>query len=280
MTDTKQLKCAVCAVIRLENQYVREWVEYYKKLDFDKIILYDNNSLNEDKLSDVIGDYIDSGFVDVIPYADKEVFQIIAYDDCLSRYNDIYDWIAFFDLDEFLTFTECSTIKEYLSKFNNHIDSISFQWMIFDDNDLVYYEDKPCLERFTRPIDYKKCFQYNYPENDHVKIMVKCKQNKLINFKGTGHPHGCIGAKYPVYADGTQNKTPKSWSNHNQIYDLAYLKHFYMKTIDEYVRFKLKRGHPDVKRNIFNKRHDINKFFKLNKKTPEKLEYIKKLKDD
>lgn len=278
MTDTKQLKCAVCAVIRLENQYVREWVEYYKKLDFDKIILYDNNSLNEDKLSDVIGDYIDSGFVDVIPYAGKQCFQVKAYNDCLKKYHKSYNWIAFFDLDEFLTFTDCSTIKEYLSRFTNNEDAICFQWMIFDDNDLVYYKDKPCLERFTRPMDYNKCFQYNFPENDHIKTMVRCSPINYIWFNA-GHPHACTGTKNAVLANGKKNINPTSPWKHHQLYEPAYLKHFCMKTIDEYVRFKLRRGHPDVNRMIFNKRHNIDKFFIINNHTPEKDEYVNKLKN-
>ena len=32
----KEKKVAVCAIGRLENQYAREFVEWYKKLGFDK----------------------------------------------------------------------------------------------------------------------------------------------------------------------------------------------------------------------------------------------------
>ena len=28
------MKCAVCAIARLENKYIREWVEHYKSLGF------------------------------------------------------------------------------------------------------------------------------------------------------------------------------------------------------------------------------------------------------
>ena len=97
------MKVALCAIGRLENNYIREWVEHYKMLGFDNIILYDNNYDGEDHFEDVISDYIDSGFVDVINYRNKQVCQIKAYDECYHNHSNDYDWIAFFDIDEFLT---------------------------------------------------------------------------------------------------------------------------------------------------------------------------------
>ena len=74
------MKVALCAIGRLENNYIREWVEHYKMLGFNHIFLYDNNYDGEEHFEDVIGDYIDSGFVDVINYRNKQVCQIKAYD--------------------------------------------------------------------------------------------------------------------------------------------------------------------------------------------------------
>ena len=57
------MKTLVCSIGRLENKYIREWVEYYKNLGFTNIVLYDNNYDGEEHFEDVIGDYIESGFV-------------------------------------------------------------------------------------------------------------------------------------------------------------------------------------------------------------------------
>ncbi|MBO6272264.1 glycosyltransferase family 92 protein [bacterium] len=47
----------------MENNYIKEFVEHYKKLGFDNICLYDNNDVNGEKFTSVINKYIKSGFV-------------------------------------------------------------------------------------------------------------------------------------------------------------------------------------------------------------------------
>ena len=51
---------------KLENNYIRELIEYYLKLGVEKFILADNNDPNTEKFSDVIQDYINDGTVDII----------------------------------------------------------------------------------------------------------------------------------------------------------------------------------------------------------------------
>ena len=48
---------------KLENKYVRELIEHYKKLGLDKFYIADDNSLNSEKLSDVLQDYINEGIL-------------------------------------------------------------------------------------------------------------------------------------------------------------------------------------------------------------------------
>ena len=60
------MKIALCAIAKNENLYIREWVEYYMKLGFSNIILYDNNNINGECFEEVINDYIESGFVKII----------------------------------------------------------------------------------------------------------------------------------------------------------------------------------------------------------------------
>ena len=47
-------KICICTVGKMENKYIKEFVEYYKHLGVDKIFLYDNNELNGEKFEDVI----------------------------------------------------------------------------------------------------------------------------------------------------------------------------------------------------------------------------------
>lgn len=51
----------------------------------------------------------------------KSSYQVPAYTDFYRRFGDKYDWIAYIDVDEFITFSDESgirTIDEYLHLFD------------------------------------------------------------------------------------------------------------------------------------------------------------------
>ena len=264
------MKVALCCIGRLENQYAVEYVEHYKSIGFNKIFIYDNNHDGEEHFEDVLQSYIDDGFVTVIDYRNKEAAQLSAYNDCYSKYGNEYDWIAFFDFDEFLILTESKDINEYLRDFENY-DVVKINWMLYTDNGLVTNDGRPVLTRFTTPIDYNKCFSYNFPENNHVKSIVR---GKIPNFRWNGTPHvPVMNLRYASSVCAPSDCSPF------QKYDFsrAYIKHFSMKTIDEYFNKKRIRGQADRCYSTFEKQYKIDYFFKLNEKTEEKLNYIKNI---
>ena len=53
---SNNITICLCTVGKRENLYIREFVEYYIQFGVDKIYLYDNNNLNEEKFEDVIED--------------------------------------------------------------------------------------------------------------------------------------------------------------------------------------------------------------------------------
>ena len=57
---TKTGKIALFCIAKMENDYIRFFVEYYKNLHFDKIFIYDNNNTDGEKFEEVINDYIQS----------------------------------------------------------------------------------------------------------------------------------------------------------------------------------------------------------------------------
>ena len=81
-------KICLCVIAKEENRYIREFVEYYKNYDVDKIYLYDNNDKNGEKFEDVIDDYIRSCFVELLDFKGIPQPQIKAYNDCYRRFNN------------------------------------------------------------------------------------------------------------------------------------------------------------------------------------------------
>ena len=54
----KNVKVCLCTLGKKENNYIREFVEHYKKLGVDKIFLYDNNDLNDENFNIILNEYI------------------------------------------------------------------------------------------------------------------------------------------------------------------------------------------------------------------------------
>ena len=113
------MKVALCVCGRLGNRYVSEYVKHYKNLGFDHIYIGDNNRDGEENFKDVLQSDIDENFVTLYDYRHLTAFTDLIYTYFTDMYNKLsneYDWIAFFDMDEFLTLVKDTNIKDYLSR--------------------------------------------------------------------------------------------------------------------------------------------------------------------
>lgn len=266
------MKTLLCCIGRNENQYIREYVEYYKNLGFTNIVLCDNNYDGEEHFEDVIQDYIDSGYVILKDYRNKKVCQLNAYNTCYAEYGKDYDWIAFFDCDEFLTLTKKKTIDEYLSAiYFRRYDMIHINWKCYGDSDLVKNDGRPLLERFTQPIPDDRQVAYHFPENNHIKSIIRGGLRK-VEYKV--NPHTPQTITKCCNNRGIACNGASAFEKYN--FDDAYLRHFSTKTIEEYCG-KLKRGFPDGLWSFEKMGEHLleTRFFRYNRVTQEKLDVIK-----
>lgn len=268
------MKTAVFACAKLENNYIREWTEWYKNLGFTNVIIYDNNDVDGERISDVINDYIEEGFAIVENFRGKYpgVAQAYAYQDAYDRYGNCFDWIAVFDIDEFLSLNErFHNIEEYLSMgcFIGR-DLIRVSWRMYGDNELLRVEngDYSLVNRFKEPLKTqekwtKAIIHGGIPELEIPKY-------------GDGQVHlvGIKQVKDAVDANGipVNNKNIRGGCG----FENAALNHYSTKTIEEFVLNKIKKGYgtagldPDK---ILN----IDYFFSQNERTKEKEDIYKEL---
>ena len=134
-----------------ENLYVREFIEYYLKLGVEKFYLGDDNEDFVENLSDVLDDYIKKGIVE-IEYINN--IHIPHHDFCEYTFKAIKlrcKWILVFDMDEYLEFFDKKmTLKSYLDDpMFDKCDAIRIHWIIYNDNNLIYYDNRTLKERFT-----------------------------------------------------------------------------------------------------------------------------------
>ena len=277
---TRTGKVALCCIGKMENDYIREYVEYYHELCFDKILLYDNNDIDGEKFEDVIGDYIQNGFVDIVDFRGRKMCQCDAYQDCYDRYNKEYDWIAFFDCDEFLTFVDGrKNIHDFLTqkKFSK-FQLMHINWMVFGDNEMLDNDGRPVVERFANsvaPLDFYTFHQY--PENYHIKSFIRGGLSDIkwnLTFCGASHTPL---ARYYACADMCGNVCECNSPFLKYDYSVAYLRHYSTKTIGEWVKTKMKRGYPDQPQSRQKETLALDVFFMINKRTCEKLNYVKDL---
>ena len=100
INKNKELKVCLCTIGKKENLYASEFVEHYKKIGYDKIFIYDNNDIGDERFENVLNKHISSNFVQIINYrgyrGKRQIPQSDAFIDCYEKNKNNYDWLSFF----------------------------------------------------------------------------------------------------------------------------------------------------------------------------------------
>ena len=257
-------------IVRKENLYIRDLISYYLSIGFEKFIFGDNNFPNVEKISDVTQDYINNGTVDIINAFGSSISQSEFFGIIYEKYKTQCAWISFFDIDEYLRMhsedNQIISVKQYLSNpiFKN-CESISINWLIYSDNNLLYYDNRSVIQRFTSPC-------YKNRENRLVKSIIRGNLNKRVfyPFSSNHVPHkrllicNSMGKRLKHYS-GYYLKPP--------LLKNAYLMHYNTKTAEEYIQ-KIKRG--SNQNIVYNISESIKRFFEINDFTEEKIKIFEK----
>ena len=259
----------ICSIGKNENLYIKEFIDHYLFLGVNKIIIYDNNDINGEHFNDIIKEkYLKK--VDIVDVRGMTSIQIPIYNYCYKNNYNNFDWIGFIDIDEYLYIKNNESISSYLSnKRFAECELVFFNWMIYGDNDKIIYENISMSERFQKP---KQLFSQG-------KSFVRGGINKLL-IPSTHIP----GINIYSFCNSNGRKIyPKNFLNNKiEISPLAYLKHYYTKTVEEFCN-KLNKGHAHYHKNhpnYFKSIEDrIHLFFLWNKITKEKIEILEKCTD-
>ena len=270
-------KVALCTGIKGEGHLLREFVEYYISIGINRIFLYDNNDPDGEKPSELLKgleDYVD---ITDIRGNQSKTRQWDSYTDCYNKHNYEFDFICFFDSDEFLFLNKDKTIQEYLSRpmFQN-VDCICPNWKMYTDNDLIYpIPNKSTFEQFQNPLSYEHLAGnfHGIRMDDHIKTIVHCR-NKLIIFK---HPHYPISSEPLVCVNASGVHVPSHHPFSHYDFEYAELRHYQLRTTSEFCHRRLwGRGKQMFDGMPYIPAKEIAYYFSYNKFTPEKWNYIQK----
>lgn len=222
------MKIAICLIIKDENEYLQEWMDYHRKVGVSHFYIYDNNS--KVPVSQFLKDEKDVT-VKRWPYT-QVGSQWAAYKDCCRVYGKEADKIAFIDTDEFISFDpKFKTIQEVwesLEEQYGKIDNMGLYWRMYGKSK-PYFETRQPVENYTE-----------YFENCHIKSIFDPKT--VLDFINSHYT--ITNGKY-VNEKGEKILSPFGSSvqpnNNSHSSKIIWIKHIWTRSLSEFEE-KIKRG--------------------------------------
>ena len=208
------------AIAKNEAKFLVEWLAHHLSLGIDHIFVFDNDSTDETAtILDAAGK---SRGVTRIPWPSREGEspQITAYNHVLRRQAARFEWVCFFDCDEFLVLKEDADIHSFLSRFDPTVGAVAINWLTFGSGGKRTGDYELVTETFRTGA------AAGAGNNKHIKTIarVACVQRMGI--------HDCIlSAGSYIHPDGEPLVMPRKRGIATRIdHSLAQLNHYQIKS--------------------------------------------------
>jgi len=250
-------KIALICIAQKEDLYLQEWIDYHLKLGFDDIHIFQNNwrFKNQNQKSNVyLHEYDGVTKINNDPLWVRNI-QSRCYTEFIQNNYEKYEWVAIFDVDEFLVLKETKNVKTFISNYDNY-NCLIINWAMFGDSGLTEFDEKNAsvILRFTK----RKSGQ-------HGQFKSICKLGSEVT-----HNVHWTGGKW-VDPDFNTGSGPYNYKGN---FNKAQLNHYFVKTRPEFLMkrergnaclggFGGKRRLTDFDKNNFNEVEDLDakKFF-------------------
>ena len=221
---------AVVAIMKNEEPYVKEWLDYHLLAGVDHFYIYDNDSTPEFKK--ILQPYIDAGIVTYTFYPGHNR-QTESYNDAFKNFRYKCRYMAFMDGDEYILPKSKPTIPEVIDevlKGRAYAAGLSVNWVMFGSNGLEKADySRGVLERFTKRAN---------GVNHHVKAVADPRKVRCVE---SAHFVNFFIGNYSVNENG--GITFRHF-NEEKTADKIEMHHYHLKSREEYEN-KIKRGNAD-----------------------------------
>jgi len=217
----KTAKVMLCSIMKNEELYVDEWLEYHRYLGFEHAHLFDNADNASTYLASLPTKYNKFVKVTHFPGLGK---QVSAYQACVKEGAKSNVWAAFIDIDEFIVLQEHSDIKTFLQDVAPEGGSVVLNWSTMGSNGSMNQDPTPVVERFTLT---------SIAPNQHVKTIAYLPHVLRPNIHNTYLKPG-----FPAVDQHGRSVDPNSPFHPGNDREIAHINHYYTKSWEE---FKLKR---------------------------------------
>jgi glycosyltransferase involved in cell wall biosynthesis len=223
------LRIALCGIVKDEIRSIVEWLAHYKALGFTDFLIYDNEST--DGTTEILRVLEEAGELVHLdwPHAVGLRPQRLAYEHA-RRHSDV-DWLAYFDVDEFLNLRQDPDIGHFMARFDPDVSAIAINWVVFGSGGQETYRPVPVVERFTDAL----------PGDDRLSHTVKsiARRQSIV---GSGiHLVDPDQGRYvnPSGRDVRFQKRQGVWRPDVRV---AALHHYSIKSREEYVQKRARGG--------------------------------------
>ena len=258
----------ISAMGKYENVYLREYVEYYLSIGVEKFYFGDDNPDNVENFEDALYDYVKKGVVEIEYIHHLNVIHNIFVQQVFDNVKFRCKWIIFIDYDEFLQFSDKNmNVQTYLDMpVFDKCDTVKIHWIMYDDNNLLYYDNRTLIERFNHSLPHHSL-------NIYHKSIVRGKDYGALIFPDNAHqPDGQI-----VYdqcdALGNFERLGKGIMGTPK-YKYCWFNHYTFRTAEEFAMKVLRGLYGGIKYNYEGK---LNEFKNINELTEEKLKIIENI---
>ncbi|MCF3948239.1 glycosyltransferase family 2 protein [Acidiphilium iwatense] len=228
-------RIASVAVVKDEERHIAEWIAYQFAVGFDTVVLFDNGSTDQTVTrARALAAHRDVRVIDWPVFAPD--YQVRAYEDAARRFTGEFDWLGFFDTDEFLVMAPDFDLRAILALWRDAA-AIGVPWAIFGSSGHVNWPDGLVIEEFV----YRA--QPSFGPNRHIKSIIRPERMKsCLNahaFEMDGVYRGLAGNELSWSQPGVLDCEPD--------YRMGKLHHYFTRS-QAHWDAKIRRGYHDTDR--------------------------------
>lgn len=204
---------SLVAPVKDEDAYLIEFVNYYLLQGVERFYFYNNDS--ETPLTETLRDYLD--VCTIVPFPGSGV-QYPCYAHFCATFKHETEWLAVFDIDEFILPHRHETLCRFLHDYAD-VDGIGINWVMFGDG----HHATPPAGKVIESYLYREAEQH-----DCIKSVIRTDKLLAID-----HSHYARLEPGATYVDARFNPIGSAYNRH-QTTDIIQLNHYFTKSAEEY----------------------------------------------
>jgi len=223
-----QYDVSICCIIKDENEYLAEWMNYHLSIGVKHFFIYDNES--SIPVKHTLKNLGLLQYATVIKIKGKSM-QMPAYRQGFKIFRMATKWMAFIDADEFIVPKSTNGDLPLFLKDYEAYGGLGINWLIFGSSGLKTKQNSSQILTFTLRSDI------SFHTNRHIKSIVQTQFVALVD-----NPH------YAIYKPGyfcvNENFQKINGAFSDTSIDKIQINHYYCRSLEEYNE-KIKRGRSD-----------------------------------